>query len=970
MAMTPDQLTKMSVMTPPVRPNLMRQRHNLVTSASVQASRKKSTQGESFLIRESSEYDAALLLGMASQVLTPWLVSIPALVDLLDKLPRLVLRNAEGVSARAIYGGVIDVCTTDGRWAGWHIPVGDDHVLVFPASAAHLDEDDQNVFTEAFTHWVMTHRPAHVRTGPFSRMGRRKSQLELIRRSFERIGAKFSCQEAQDLNPGDAMGGGLMWTMLASQSEAEWLSIVKRNFAGRIYALKSDRYPVGNHALPEGYTKVDRGEDRGRLVPQPDQWSFVNAMLVAAASTDDASVLVKHWGDIGVTRRKWRKTDFDLDDDITSMVLSPGLIVKARLARLDVYEYGVLTTVLRSPLPPGQAQTIHGIDVMVEAGKEDTDPGRVFIDVAVGLPSREVEAADGTTSEVVGWADQEVFDAIRKNWAPDGWCGACGACCGDVADLPCERSRERGKRGDAGRILSVLPSWMDAGLEYRFARRNSKLYYLMRRDPKKAKGGWLDDASVEVIGGGDSCEIYNTLAEMLVGPASDAYIEGGSYLSAEDVTRARERLAELDAVINEATGAASVLRASAQGADATAAETLHRVADDKDTAVAVAQAEMADVTAVLNAEVPVDSAAMADGSTTLALSALLRTLGPDDLVPGPVRRRLAHILDGTFRVRADGFRALSLEACLRLPCVGPDGESRLGVVRLPVSGEVPNRLMRENGTSMLPGRVAEAFEVFMTTDVTREQVANTYGWDPTTFSGLVIDHLRSVVPTAGAASALLLCPIPETRGVLWEAARSTARPEVAADIDEAFATIITSTFFDPAWSRRRGWVDGNATLRRRVLAYFITHREEFDDRGVAVAELVEVFDIKNRQMVTLYGTGSPLPGVVVKTDPFWRHARGDHRFVTPRRCPHCASEGVEAFVDHWLLVSELWDAGLCSRCRRMPSRLAVFPAGYLRLWAGAHAAGGEHRVGTVEEVLAPTPLRPRHWRGRIIPRAS
>jgi hypothetical protein len=201
------------------------------------------------------------------------------------------------------------------------------------------------------------------------------------------------------------------------------------------------------------------------------------------------------------------------------------------------------------------------------------------------------------------------------------------------------------------------------------------------------------------------------------------------------------------------------------------------------------------------------------------------------------------------------------------------------------------------------------------------------------------------VPSRGGRSAIVDCPLPETKRAVWQALTGA----LPGEQDRAFAELVVPRYLAQV-RHANAWVRRDVTLERRVMGVITTLLGQGvdADAGVRPEDLAARAGCTTQQILFLCdGPGERYRGVLERMP-------GPGRRVRPRRCT----------AGHWLthvlptLETETWAGLLCATCRATPDGTRL-PPGYFELWNGPDGQHHDLRqaAGTVL-AEAPPPAAP------------
>lgn len=164
------------------------------------------------------------------------------------------------------------------------------------ASAAALNESNENEFTQILCRTIHRLRPRLLTAANFSRLVRSSQQSNVLalalRGNVDRIDAGGV---ELDLRTEDSVGW-LLFSLFSTIASMERRWIMLRLQAGRVAASRRGEWPWGEYTLPFGYA-LDEGK---RLVPVPELRERVRDMLLVLASDRSPQAMIAALAKVGV----------------------------------------------------------------------------------------------------------------------------------------------------------------------------------------------------------------------------------------------------------------------------------------------------------------------------------------------------------------------------------------------------------------------------------------------------------------------------------------------------------------------------------------------------------------------------------------------------------------------------------------------------------------------------------------------
>jgi DNA-binding transcriptional MerR regulator len=312
-------------------------------------------------------------------------------------------------------------------------------------------------------------------------------------------------------------------------------------------------------------------------------------------------------------------------------------------------------------------------------------------------------------------------------------------------------------------------------------------------------------------------------------------------------------------------------------------------------------------------------------------------------------RTVADLLHRLSGVRLDVKPDAGLPRMLRITDIldwpADDGT----VVPLRIDFVVENRKRDLAEAAREKARRESAAALILRDGYTVDAVADQLGWTRaetvTRVRAWLKDHPSVNIPTRGGRSAIVDCPLRETKRAVWNAVTGGT----ACDGDEQFEQLVAPRYLAPV-SHANSWIGRDVTLDRQVLAVFTA----LLGQGIDLTGGLPAGDIAARAGCTTQQVMYLCDGPNEKYRGVLERVTGPGRRVRPRRC----------HAGHWLLhvlptlETAQWSGLLCDVCRATPDGLEL-PPGYFELWNGP--TGAHHDLAaTVGTTLteAPPPAAP------------
>lgn len=352
---------------------------------------------ELYVVRESDEWDLVMFDAMRQQTYTPYAADPWIRAVLLAGMTPLecsgsftitVELDGETVTREVLVEKLSLNRTTavlfcvGGRWHLWSM-----------SSAARVDEDGLNDFTQLLSEVVTRLRPERLVAANFSRIIRSYDQgVKLQDAMFRAVDRVCAGSSVFEFTGPHAVTSKLMFGMFATiaSMEREW--IVARLMAGRIAKWRRGEWLPGRSAIPFGYRF---NAATRRLEADLGVRENVRQMLIALCDVGVAPrQMLRRLASLGVTTaKKNKRTDQHMP---VSVVGSPRAFIDNLYSWAALWTCGEYLTRFTSPLR--DIDEVAGVPVV----RDEETPG----DVGEFQLLSKVDLPDG------GWAEQEVLDAF------------------------------------------------------------------------------------------------------------------------------------------------------------------------------------------------------------------------------------------------------------------------------------------------------------------------------------------------------------------------------------------------------------------------------------------------------------------------------------------------------------------------------------------------------------------------------
>ena len=345
-----------------------------------------------FVVRESNEWDRLLFDAMRDQTYQPYRGD-----EQVDAVRRagLLPMTAKGGFEVEVFGQVVDVPVTtlkhNRTQARLFCLAGDWHLWSM-SSAASMDSEGVNDFTEILVDVVTQKRPAEVIVANFSRLIRSQDQGAKLQYCFaNRVQVVRAGSIDFHLQGENEAVGKMMFQMFATVAAMERDWIVARLLTGKIAKWRRGEWPHGKGIVPFGYLLDPQTK---ALVADPSRREAVRSMLITLGGEQPARAKAMALAQAGVTTMGRSKRSGDRFS--VSVVANAHSMLDSLYAWAPIWLIG--EHVFRTTNPLTNMSELAGVPAM--RASEDDLHGEFQMLCEVALP-------DG------GWAEQGVLDAFQ-----------------------------------------------------------------------------------------------------------------------------------------------------------------------------------------------------------------------------------------------------------------------------------------------------------------------------------------------------------------------------------------------------------------------------------------------------------------------------------------------------------------------------------------------------------------------------
>jgi len=900
----------------------------------------KKTRRVLVVVRESSAAAFSEFVKMLEAVLNSRLGLIPGADKIVQLGDLLVRKTPEGEALRRTLNAEPKYARNSKVPVGWLFDVEGTLFFLGLYSAGkptiRIDEEHNvhvtNEFTRALGAIVQQHNVTTIYTGPLSRLLRSRNVSAGLRNSLVENQTKVICSDQSAAFTMGTQDGQRNFDMASWFIEEQYKGIVMGLTNGTHRVLLRGQWPkTADHLPAMGYKFLD--EKDPTPVPDLDYLDLVRDFIELAAK-DESEVsndaLVKFLGKQGWGSRALRARELHDDQGTILESKHPRMALMHLLEKgLPLWETGIYNYEVKVPAILLEEQLLD------ETGRFAANAQRANYEVLEENADQDLDE-EGEDTSVYKQTKLGFGISFHHEMLPEGrWAEP------ELITLA-KRRLNRKKDTPTGRLagdlerkpMTSIADWEDENNEYKLASGAADLYWIVSRPLKEAidkrgrRNGWPARLDKYVSAAANVAVLHKTFAEAVIDTLTresvtvsrknpnDIYEELEVHI--DDITenlakaRRKQELAEKsgDAAIEAgATSVATRKFKEAEEAAVTVSELEQRLAQ------AYAQAENARPLDIKTAEVSELTATLAELASTerLARSQLNSSM-----------RRLVARLEAKL---SDNSLNIHFQVWVRL--LTNDGP----VVAGPIAFTVPNRRLEHVGERH------EAAARYVLADGLREgEALEKSGYDSLPHMRRRITKLLGdVVPSTYLRSAIVDCPIVETKAVVWEMldaslnGRAFVTPE---GVDRAFATHIRNTYGSADFPWTIAWASQSHELPRLVLEYVLACGPE----GALALDLQRYAGTLGGKNLTTNFIGLSYRGMrkgtgyelILERSEGFKRDNPERRFLA-RRCPFCDTRT----LTHTIKAPEVPGGLLCTECRRAPALPSVtFPEAYLRNWDG------------------------------------
>ena len=913
------------------------------------------------VIRESTKYEELLLQGMAKQILgTAMQAGVPGVEEVLAAVEEGFLpwkSGREGDRWRTA-NKARPLTEPSGRRYGWTFQVhGTRFVLAATSATTMQSEDLGNPFTDDLIDLIRQTRPAHLWTGPASRLFRRKVLAEKLREAVN--GMVVHTKETEFDFTANRLAADQMWTLTAMFSDLEVRSILSRTLLGKVHAATSGRWPEGTDSLPPTATL----DETGIVVADPSSADIVRELVAVAADAERlhrkgnavdekvAKAYLERLAAAGMTRADGRRL---------STLSHPVQGVLSRTRRLHASLTGWLER--RQVLPEMLDPTDLAMTPVYSEDPDDPTAPRMIV-LQWKIPTLEDVGINDVDPETL---------QLARTWT-------------ERVQQPVETAPERRETllplGDVPVTITTGP-----GKNRSLIRQGHRYVIVEHAEGTRPRGADVESTIVASI---PWQQLHQPLVDAVIAASADGHLP----LDAEALTPATRRVevvstAEQDQLTQELGRVREQLtanRAIVENAKKAGVrqELMRSILSDQEPVIAELEAEetkLADALAGLSTLVQTVEVDQDTVRTAADVLAILKTAGQQ---PPEVRQLIRQVVAG---LTLAPQRVGRLDATVQLHLPTESGPVVTDAIGFTVADAA--RGYREEGDNQKRDRkmrlvLPDAFHLRMTTDTVWEDLTTTE--QPRTLRRRLRDlingrHARGdsgpypaaehpeLIMAAIDAGPLSLrqtvratIPMPWDN-TAWHDGTTPNRPPVPSvlpgldpDQTDAFVAHIRTVYSGGTRWTTRGWLPGGVRGHRTIAATVAAAGGTMPAKDLQNA-------LNNSRPITSLGEAR---NAFERRYPALLHTVDVDGVpsVRLRSCPH--ADCVAAGPRHALPAPEVIGGAICTTCRRGDLPDITFPTDYLHDWeAGTRSnrniVGDGRPPGTIGTARSIVPVTPAH----------
>ena len=863
------------------------------------------------VIRESDRQAFKEFKAMLEKVLIPRAQTLPGAQKVLDYGITLVSRNAAGDALRQTLGAEPYYVEDSREVLGWLFKVdGTLFFLVLNSAAKAKVKVDQdynitsvNSFTVAAASIVTRYKVTILITGPLNRVIRVAGLAEPLKKALimNRTIVESTVEGKIDMSSDPGID---QWDLAAMFIERSYRQTVQGMLNGKHNLLLTNRWPLGEQQIP-GIGYKFRSKDDKHVVPDLDKIELVQDFITWCAEDEDTlsnKEVVKRMSE----KHNWASATFrqrvaNEDACATEAVVQHAIVLNALRSGLDLWKTGTYQFIGEIPQILNKDNLLEG---MRDKVIENVVDGRHLKMFSIDLDFHHELLPEGR------WVDPELLEKAARRL---------------------KTSKTIRTVGADRRPLRAFPDWVEGETQYAFSSSYSWVYALLARPVAQSTGRngkqkpWYkkDDSNQAVLMAFSPKETHQALADAVIAGLEQGtlvsraglFFEEGKDL--EDVDTLLDGIADLKRTIVKSETALEV--ALENGMKKQVAHYM-RALEDAQNELSELEVELGKSHAAADNRRAIQSTEIMVGELleTMAMLRSVETGAPQDFAY-EIQRHIHR-----FRVRPseDGVMGI-FEAWMRLTT--DDGV----VVAGPVTFEV-----RDRNRGNAEDRRESVMRAFFTENLDLSSLAEKFEYKTDVVRAHINREFQEIIPEGSLRRALLTCPIPEVRQIMWEALcakREKREFKTPNGVNPAFASHILKVYTDSDRKWSRAWFATRVDWYHEAMEFVQAHGPDgaqwVDLRNATGAK----YSAQNERMIAwVLSTGREgVFGPVFEFGSIQDHKTND-RVIKTHRCPFCRTRT----VTHILHVPEVTNGLICTTCRRAPTSAAVrFPESYMAVGA-------------------------------------
>lgn len=895
------------------------------------------------VVRESSAAAFSEFVKMLEAVLNSRINLIPGASKVLQLGDILVRKTPEAEALRKTLNAEPKYAAGSKVPVGWLFDIEGTLFFLglYSAGKPTIRIDDEhnvlvtNEFTRALGSIVEQYKVDKLYTGPLHRILRSKAASMNLRNSLVKNQTEIVCSDQASSFKMETADGQRGFDMASWFIDEQYKGIVQGLTNGTHRVLLRGQWPKTEDHLPALGYRFLSAEDH-TPVPDLESLELVRDFIALAAkpqeevSADDliAFLAKRGWGSRSLKKRELRD-----ENGTIAHAKHPRMIVRHLLEKgLPLWETGIYNYEVNVPSALLEEQLLDDTSRYGSNIDEDEDGPSVYRQskLAFGISFHHEMLPEGR------WVSPELIALAKRRLETDE-----------------KRTTGRLASNSVRKPLTSVSVWEDDEREYKIASGANDQYLILSRPLSEAvdshgrRNGWPSHGLVPyMLATVKTASLHKTFAETIINTLSREAVTISRKNPSTPYEEVRVDIDDISEGLNKARRRQELAEKAGDaaieaGASSVAARKF-RESEEASKEVSALEADLSKAYAAAEDARPLtlDSAEVAELAATLAELAETENQGRPEL--NSTLRRLIARLEASL---ADNGLKVEFKVWLRL--VSNDGPVTVG----PICFSVANRRQ-----DLVAERHEAAARYVLAESMREGEAMDKSGYDSLPhMRRRITKMLAEVVPSTYLRSAIVDCPIVETKAVVWEMldASLNGRAFVTPQgLDKAFATHIRNTYGSAEFSWTIAWASQSHELPRLVLEYVLACGPD----GAKALDLQKYAATLGGKALTQNFIGLSYRGMrkgdgyelILERGENFKKNNDDRRFKT-LRCPFCDRRT----LSHTLKVPEIPGGLLCTECRRAPSLPSVtFPEAYLRKWDGPLGRSLEGKLngtnGTIE----------------------